>query len=1058
MRPVDELSSYSGPIEYFLLHKNAANLLLLLMTLSGLYGASQLSHQSMPDSDIHAITVQIPWPGASPEDVERGLLLEVERELRFVDKLRQLNSFAYEGGALISIEFSFDASMPKALSDVQAAMSRVITLPEDAESPIISQPLFRDTVVSLEMHGPYSEASLKRFARDFRDRLQRENVKQIEIIGVRHREMLVGVSDSLLRQLGMSIHEIANKIGLHSVSRPAGSETASGYSKSIRPTALAQSVESLSAIEIRSFDSGEKIFLGDIARVERRYVEQQAFRRVGDAPSVLIKVYRGRGEDSIAVMRKVQKFLDDYRLDSPKQLQISIHNDAAAVVKDRLEMLALNGVYGLLIVLLLLFIFLPKHFSTWVAVGIPVSLMASLGIMQALGMSLNIVSIFALIMGIGIIVDDAIVVSEKAADLYRQGHSAAESVIRAANSMFVPVLAASVTTIAAFLPMLLIDGSFGQIQADLPKTIIAVVIASLIECFFILPAHLLMALTAHPKTQQSSWRDRLDAVIDRFCAHRFTQFVRFCIQYRSYLVISATGTLLVSVSLLVFGQIGFDFFPRLESNIVYADITLHPGAPRAKTVAMLGELERAARAVEHQLSKDSGGLIAFSVASIGEPANTKSAEPGIGGDQIGGLTVELVGPEARGIRTQDFIAAWYAETKLPAGVAKLQIVQHESGPAGRDLDIRVSGADLQTMKRAALALRRELASLPGVSMLEDNWPYGKRQLLLKVSAEGKALGFTTESLAGAVRDAYEGAIASRFSEGEEEVVVRVKLAPREADKLPVRELMLPTPDGSAYVYLADVANISSQQGFSRIARTNGVRQIAVFGSVDPGITSSGAILEKFWRDIAPPIRSRYGVEFNLMGEASEQDEAFAGVIAGTFVLMALIYIVLAWVLRSYAQPLVILSIIPFALIGVVFGHWLVRVNLCMFSIIGMLGLAGIVVNDAIILVSTIQHKLRETLSKQEAILSGTRERLRPVMLTSLTTVGGLLPILLERSAEAQLIQPVAITMVFGLAVSTILILGLIPALLSIYFDFRAKLDLETVAEQCVAVKTSVLSA
>ncbi len=1054
---MDDLSRYSRPIEYFVRHKNAANLLLLLMVFSGLYGISQLGRQSMPDSDINAITVQIPWSGASPEDVESDILVEVERELRFIDKLRRIDSYAFEGGALVSIEFSFDASMSKALSDVQAAMSRVVTLPKDSESPVISQPLFRDTVVSLEISGPYSEARLKAYARDFRDRLQRANIRQVEIVGARYRELLVGVSYSALRQLGLSIQAIAKTIGLHSINRPSGSETASGSSKLIRSSELARSVDSLAAIEIRSLESGEKLFLSDIAQITEQHSKAQSFRRLGGAPSILVQVFRGRGEDSIEVRQKVQQALLDYQRDSPAQLRISVYNDAAAVVTDRLEMLALNGIYGLLIVLILLYFFLPARFSLWVALGIPVSLMATLGIMQALGMSLNIVSIFALIMGLGIIVDDAIVVSEKTANLHRNGHSAGEAAIKAANLMFVPVLAASLTTIAAFLPMLLIGGSFGQIQADLPKTMIAVVIASLIECFLILPAHLCAALKAHPKAEEIAWRIRLNGALDGFCAGRFTAFVGFCIRNRYCVLLAATGMLVISVALLVFGRIGFDFFPRLESNLVYADITLYPGASRAKTIAMLAELERAAYAVEKSISSEPQGLIALSVASIGEPANQKSSEPSIVGEHIGGLTVELVGSKTRRTRTRDFIAAWNSETKLLPGVQKLSIAQHESGPAGRDLDIRISGGSLQALKAAALALQQRLAELPGVSLLEDNWPYGKRQLLLKVSPEGKSMGFTTDSVTAAIRAAYEGAIASPFSEGEEEVVVRVRLAPAESDRLPVRDLMLRSPTGTD-VHLSDIASLTPQQGFSRLARTNGVRQITVFGSVDSGITSSGAILEKFWRDIAPPIESRFGVEFNLMGEASEEAEAFSGVTAGTLVLMVLIYVVLAWVLRSYTQPLTIIAIIPFALIGIVLGHWVMGINLCMFSIIGMLGLSGIVVNDAIILVSTIQQKLLANSSIQSAILAGTRERLPAVLLTSLTTVGGLLPILLERSPEAELIRPVAVTIVFGLTASTMLILGLIPVLLTISLDVRSKTFVYRATKRSVLEKRNAFSA
>ncbi|MFQ5609792.1 MAG: efflux RND transporter permease subunit, partial [Woeseiaceae bacterium] len=730
-----------------------------------------------------------------------------------------------------------------------------------------------------------------------------------------------------------------------------------------------------------------------------------------------IMVRRGTNVDSIEAQEIVSRYVERLQTEISPTLRVELFDVFADQATQRVRMLLTNGFTGLVLVLVVLFVFLSFRVAFWVAMGIPIAIMAAFAGMYMMGMSLNMISMFALIMGLGIIVDDAIVVAEHTEMLHRHGLSPRDATMKAATVMFAPVLAASLTTIAAFFPLLTVGKEVGRIIRELPLTVILVIVASLVECFLILPNHLRHALE---RIERGSEPQKSSAFKRAFIGFRETHFSRIvarCFDRRYTTIVVAFCSFLIAMTLLVSGRIGFEFFASPEVDTVFGNVAMTPGTPREQTRAMIAELARAAHQVEKRLTGSAGGLTRFEFGTIGATEG-RQGEGLLTGDHVGAYTIELTPGDDREVRTYRFMAEWEREARPVAGVESLIFFERSAGgPPGRDLDIRLHGAELDVLKNAALSIRTAISNIPGVTAVEDNLPFGTEEILMEVTPVGRAMGFTTQSVARQVRNSYEGAIAKRFSQDQEEIIVRVKL--KQSDRhatQSLRQLYLRAPDGTE-VPLTEVVTFERSIGYAQIRREDGLRQISVTADVDPSITTSNEVLALVDRDIAPDVRDRYGISVEFKGKAEEQRDALAD--TGIALLLALLtmYIILAWVFSSYTTPLIVLSIIPFALIGAFVGHWVMGYRLNMLSLMALLGLSGVMINDAIILVSRVKLRLRESMALRDAVVEGACERLRPVILTTLTTIGGLTPLLFERSMQAQLVQPLAVTLIFGLAVS-----------------------------------------
>ena len=1026
-----------GLIRLFARHPTAGNLLMAIMLLAGLFALTKLNRQFFPDFGIEVIQVSIAWPGASAEDAEASIVEAIEPEVRFLDGVDTTTGVASEGLGAVYIEYKQGADMQRALSEVESAIAQVTTFPEDSERPQIRQIVRYDTLARLVLSGPFTEAELKRHAKAIRDDLLTLGIDRVRLQGVRDEEIRVELAPAALRRLDLTLDDIAEAIARSSQDLPTG-DLAGSFERQPRTIGLARTADEVAAIEIRSTPSGQKIRVGDLALVRESFdADQTEGRRFGER-AVELEVQRALTSDALDAADALDRYLADPPDHLPAVLEIEVYDILANLIRERIDLLLRNGLGGLILVLGILFLFLNTRVAFWIAAGIPISLMAMLAILWLNGQTINMISLFAMLLAIGIVVDDAIVVGEHAAALRERGLDPAAAAEQGVLHMVAPVTSASLTTIASFLPIFVIGGIIGTIVREVPLVVVAVLIASLIECFFVLPCHMRGALPHLGRP--SRWRDRFNRGFDRFRDVRFRAWVETALAWRYAAAALAIGALILSIGMIMGGRVGFVFFSAPESDNIDVNLQMSPGTGRDRTAEAIAVIDEALYRTAAGIVDDPADLV---VMSFGQLGTTVSQNPGgrrLTGDNIGSLRVQLVSSDERPVRIGDFIDAWREAIPAIAGVETLTLKERVGGPPGRELDIRLrGGASLDGLKQASLELRALLARLPGVSQIDDDLPYGKEEVLIELTPRGRALGFTTESVGRQLRNALEGRIAKRFPRGDEEVEVIVSLTDDGAARLGLENFVLRSPNGQE-IPLGEVARLRDDRGYARIQREDGIRQAAVTAELDEALIRQEQVIEALEEGELPEIAERYGLDYRFAGKAEEQAETFADIRLGAMLALALIYIILAWVFASFWRPFAVMLVIPFGLIGAVLGHLLMGFDLSILSIIAFLGLAGILVNDSIIMVSAIDRLRHDGLPLVRAIVDGACSRLRAVILTSATTIGGLSPLLFETSLQARFLIPMGITIVFGLMVTTFLVLFLVPVLIGIQADIAVLQD------------------
>ncbi|MEC9367915.1 MAG: efflux RND transporter permease subunit [Pseudomonadota bacterium] len=1020
----------AGLISRFVRHPTATNLLMAVMIVLGLFSLSKLNTQFFPTVEIPRITVSVTWPGASASDVEKNILDALEPELRFLDDVDEVTSVAREGGGVISIDFNAGADMQQALSDVEQAVKGVTTLPEDSEEPVIKRIQFFERVATLVVAGPYSEQDLNTYAKHLRDGLLAAGIDKVTMSGARDEEIWIRIREADLRRLDLTLSDIATRVREETRDLPAGIIEGS-IEMQLRALAERRTPETLGEIEVKALTGGQKVHLRDIARIETRFDREQAVGRHEGQLSIELDVQRALSADTLKTMEIMDRYLAEALPKLPGDLIVEKIDVRGKFVAQRLGILITNGIQGLVLVLVVLFIFLDARIAFWVAAGIPVALLAALSVMWASGQTINMVSMFALIMMLGIIVDDAIVVGEETATRQQMGASRLESAEHGAHRMLAPVFAATLTTQAAFFPLFLIRDRIGDILSAIPLVVIAVLFASLIECFLILPGHLRHGFGKINRTP-NRYRAAFDGALSRFRDGPFSRIVSATYDWRYTTIAATIGALIVCFGLIAGGRIGFTFFPSPESENISASVTFVAGTPREEQQQALDKLVTALRKVEADLSKGKGGLVESANSKIGSSSGSR-------GDNVAQISVQLAPSEDRDIRTVEIINAWRRALPRVVGMERVAILGQRAGPPGRDVDIRLQNAPVEDLKAAALELRDALTAFPGISGIDDDLPYGKPELILELTPRGSALGFTAQSVGTQVRNAFEGAIATRFPRGDEEITVRVKNFQDVPGPLALRELYLRAPSGQR-VPLTEVVSVREKAGFSVIQRRDGARTVAVTADLDSEQISLSGVVEKLSATTLPALAQKYNLDWTFKGREEERAKSFADLKLGSLLALVLIYIILAWVFESYALPLAVMAIIPFGMVGAMLGHLLMGFKLTIVSMIGLLGLSGILVNDSIILVSQVVNRIRAGDLLRDAAIGAARDRLRAVLLTSLTTIGGLAPLLFETSRQAQFLIPMAVTLVFGLLGATILVLILVPSMVGIGGDLAALRD------------------
>lgn len=1036
------MSRSRSPIGFFVRHKVAANLLMLVMLGGGLLGLSRMNIQFFPTFALDFVTVRVVWSGAAAEDIEQAITLPLEQRLRSLQNLKSMTSTSAQGISSITLEFHEGTDAIVALDDARQLVDEFRNLPGDAEKPEVVRVARYDPVANLLIYGPYADHELRSLAYRFERELLARGIDRIDIRGLPEQQISIEVPNARLQQLGLSLDQIADRIAAESRDLPAGQAGDQDSARELRAIEQRRSPEQFADLPLQP-GTINHLRLGDIAEIRQEAMRNQVKLRYQGYPAVELALQRAENGNSLTSAKLLNDWLDEVRPSLPPGLELKTYDEAWQLINDRVSLLINNGLGGLVLVLLLLYLFLPARVALWVAVGIPTAFLAALGVFWLIGGSINMISLFALIMALGVIVDDAIVVGEDADAHFRSGEDPDYASEGAAKRMFWPVLASSLTTIAAFMPLLMVGGIFGNILGDIPTVMICILIASLLECFVVLPHHLRNAFKPAPALPGNGrWTrlmNRVDSVrlsfdqrFGRFRDGPFRRLSALSLRHRGATLASAFACVLLAFGLLSSGRIGFSFFPTPEPQVLYANASFVAGTPRAEVERFLEHLQHSLNATEQALG---GNLIATAVVRQGEVIG--AAGTGRQGDQLGSILVELVSPDHRTVRNQQFIRAWRERIRLPAGIDRLSINERIAGPPGKDINVRLTGETPEQLKEAADALGVMLASIEGVVSTEDDMAWGREQLVYRLTPYGQALGLSTQSLGRQLRAAYDGRLAQIYQQQSDEIEVRVQLPRAEREQLAsLSDLSIRLDDGR-FVPLSQVAQFSTRQGFEALRHAEGRLAVEVSADLDPTQTTAGQVLEAL-TPVLPELAARHNVRYSFEGRSADQRETFADMRTGLLVGLLLMYAVLVWVFSSWSTPLIVMAVIPLALVGALFGHWVMGLNLTILSLFGLFGLSGIVVNNSIILTSFYQHQRKRGLAVNEALNEAVVQRLRAVLLTSLTTIGGLTPLLFEKSLQAQFLIPMATSIAFGLGFSTLLVLLVIPALLSVLESFHQR--------------------
>ena len=1010
-------------------HKVAPNLLMIIMILAGIVALTKLNVQFFPSFELDTISVSTSWTGASAEDVETGVTNPLEQRLRSLDELKEMSSTSASGISSITLVFNEGSDLSLALDNVKKQIDSFTSLPEDAELPRVSQVVYYESVARLLISGPKNLNELRTIARRFELELLSRGVDKIDIYGLPKQSIQIEVAAEQIQSLGLGLDDLARRIKNASRDLPAGLIGENDGAREIRSQNQRRSALQFNDLSIVSTQD-KRINLSDIATIENKSIAGSSTITIGDSQAVVMVLRRSESGDSLKSAEVLQSWLDDTIPTLSPNVNVQVFNERWELIKGRIMLLVENGIGGLALVLLILYAFLSTRVAFWVAVGIPVSFMATLAVLYLSGGSINMISLFALIMALGIIVDDAIVVGEDAQAHYDQGEDPLKASEGGARRMLAPVLASSLTTIAAFLPLMLVGGRMGNIMIAIPIVIICVIIASLIESFLILPGHLRNAFSGKKRQSESKIRVKLTNGFDRFRDNLFRPLVHAAIEFRWTTIALAFGFLIFAVGLFVGGKTGWQFFPSPESTTVYANVRFVAGTSREVVDKFLFHTESE---LENTIESYDETVVETYYTSH---ARTSGRGRAIKGERVGSVYVELVSSENRQTENADFIKNWRKRIVLPSGIESFTISSRRVGPSRRDLNIRLTGATPKRLKSASLDLQEALASISGVSAIDDDLPYGREQLIYSLSPAGEALGLSITDLGQQLRAAYDGIVLQRFQQGADEVEVRLQLPSTEQRNLnSLLQLPIKLPNGD-FVPLESVAEWGSNQGFESLRHFNGKLSAAVTADVNESVISIVDISTDLRNSVLPILASQYGINFSIEGSSASQRDTFSDMKLGAIMALMLMYLVLAWVFSSYGWPLLVMITIPLGLTGAVLGHWAMDMNMTILSLFGFFGLSGIVVNDSIILVMFYQKIRSRGVPIYLALEEAACQRLRAVLLTSLTTIAGLTPLLFETSRQAQFLIPMAVSIAFGLAFATVLILLVIPAMLSIYEDVQ----------------------
>lgn len=1024
----------------FARHRVAANLLMLLLVLFGGWSLRKLNTQFLPTVDLDFIVVSVVWPGATPQDIETSITTPLEKELRDLDDVKKMISRSTEGLSTIVIEFNAGSDMGFALDQVNEKVALVPNLPQESEEPIITKLIFYEPIAKIILTGGDNVKELRKRAYTYERQLLDAGISKINIVGLPEEEIAIQIPAAKLAELRLSLDQAAQIIRQRSVDVPAGNIGKKDVAKQIRSISQQRTEQGFYELPLITDRNGQLITLGDVATIERRPQDNAITLTYKGKPAVQLDLLRSTKASALKSAQILNDWIQQVKPTLPQSVKMIVYDERWTFIKQRMEILLKNGFGGFILILAILFLMLNRRIAFWVAMGIPISLLTAMIVLWATGGSINMVSMFAFIMTLGIIVDDTIVVAEETLTQLTKGKEVIEAVEIGAYKMLPPIAASSLTTVSAFFPLLFIGGVMGTILLAIPLVVICVIIASLIECFLILPGHLEHSLKKSTiKEEQSKLRKKIDTAFEKFKQTTYRNFVRKAVKNYGLTLSVAVGIFLFSIGLVMGGRINFTFFPQPESKIIRANAEFAAGTSKSVIDKFMVQLEDALNETSKELSEPGNPIVLHAVRIRNTLARERLESEVNVGEQYANIFVELLEPDDRDVSNAQIIKTWRSKLKLPAELEQFTINAPRIGPPGEDLDIEISGDNWDNLKAAATEFENKLRQFSGVSEVKNNLPIGQEQIIYDVSVEGKALGLTSNSIGQQIRAAFNGEIVQYFHEPNQEIEVRVMLPNDERYRLhTIESLPIITPTKEV-IPLSNAIDMRYERSLNTLRHVNTVPTVNVTATINSNITNANKIISELSKEMVQQIETKYNTRIEFVGRAEEQADAIADMKVGGIVALTLIYIILAWVFGSYTLPILIMLAIPLGITGALFGHLFMRIDLTILSLFGIFGLSGIVINDSIILVNRYIAIRGEYDDVRDAIEEASCQRLRAVLLTSLTTIAGLTPLLFETSVQAQFLIPMAVAISFGLMFSTLLILVVVPCLLFAHQKLREAL-------------------
>jgi multidrug efflux pump subunit AcrB len=1027
-------------IDWFARNGVAANLMMFVIIVGGLLTAFTLRKEVFPEIATDMITVTVPYPGAAPEEVEKAICVRIEERIQDLQGIDRITSSAGEGSGTVSIELINGANVREVLDDVKGRVDAIDTFPDDAEEPIVQELLVRRQVINVAVWGDADEATLKHLGERVRDDISAiSGITQVELASVRPYEISIEVSEDALRRHGLTFDFVATAVRRSSLDVPGGSIRTDGGEILIRTQGQAYRAPEFEKIVLMTRADGSRVLLGDVANVVDGFAETDQAARFDGKPAVLVQVFRVGEQDAVVIADAVKEYVETAQVRMPDGITLTTWQDDTQILQSRLDLLVRNGRMGLILVLVVLALFLRFRLAGWVSLGIPVSFLGAIWLLPSFDITINLLSLFAFLIVLGIVVDDAIVVGENIFRHFQMGKPGMQAAIEGAQEVALPVTFSILTSVAAFSPLLMVGGAVGKFMKVVPIIVIAVLAFSLIESLFILPSHLAHISHRDDRKERDprGWtRVRLwvNRKLEWLIKYTYEPTLAKAMEWRYTAFSIGVAIFIFTMGMVGAGWIKFQYMPDVEADNVVAMLTMPLGTPVEVTEGAVRRIETSALELQKEIEEETGQEVFRHVlTSIGEQPFRTAQSQGHGGAgtvfsaaHLGELNIELVSSENRDITSAE-IASRLKEKVGPIPDAVELTYSSSLFGSGEDVNVQLSGNNIDELRAAAEALKAELAEYTGVSEIADSFRAGKEEIKVDVTPEGEAMGLTRLDVGRQVRQAFYGEEAQRIQRGRDELRVMVRYPEDERRSVAnLEEMRIRTPDGHEIPFaVAGEAQIG--RGYAEIRRVDRRRAINVTADVDSTKANANEINASLVSTVLPDIMTQYpGVRYSFEGQQKEQAETMGGLGSGFLVALLLIYALLAIPFKSYIQPTIIMAAIPFGIVGAVWGHVVMGYSLTMLSMFGVIALTGVVVNDSLVLVDFINRAVRGGQPMHDAIREAGKARFRPILLTSLTTFVGLLPLLLERSVQAQFLIPMALSLAFGVLFATFVTLLIVP--------------------------------